>query len=188
MDRRFGPEDVRFRESWLYPSVSRHTPTQSTLFSFKKAFRFQASPASACERHWNSRTTSLWPTNVCTGEGAGADRSKEFHRDKLCSPRRSCGTTAVTRPSPNGCKFSDEKGIFSKLWRRRFKRCNRSWVRFPRLAVGKRPFIHPRHSYGFPSETVHYRLFITSAPPSIAETLTGTTKVTVFVWGFLTEE
>lgn len=50
--------------------------------------------------HWNSSTTSVWPTNVYIGEL----RFDVFHNKRLFSPRRNCGTTIVTKPSPKGYK------------------------------------------------------------------------------------
>ena len=65
------------------------------------------SPSSLWDLHWNSNTTSLWPTNVLTGDAMGEFMFRMFHNDKLFSPRLSWGTVTVTRPSPNGCKVNE---------------------------------------------------------------------------------
>ena len=67
------------------------------------------SPSSLWDLHWNSNTTSLWPTNVLTGDAIGEFMFRMFHNDKLFSPRLSWGTVTVTRPSPNGCKVSEQR-------------------------------------------------------------------------------
>lgn len=68
------------------------------------------SPSSLWDLHWNSNTTSLWPTNVLTGDAMGEFMFRMFHNDKLFSPRLSWGTVTVTRPSPNGCKVNEQWG------------------------------------------------------------------------------
>lgn len=66
---------------------------------------FQCDQPSFRCRHWNSSTTSVWPTNVYIG----VLRFDVFHSKRLFSPRRNCGTTIVTKPSPKGCKkFTDD--------------------------------------------------------------------------------
>ena len=76
------------------------------------------SPSIIWDLHWNSKTTSLWPTNVFTWDDTG---ELMFHRDKLFSVARLIwGKVRVTRPSPNGWKEIEklevtEKAMFSRI-------------------------------------------------------------------------
>lgn len=76
------------------------------------------SPSIIWDLHWNSKTTSLWPTNVFTWDDTG---ELMFHRDKLFSVVRLIwGKVRVTRPSPNGWKEIEkleltEKAMFSGI-------------------------------------------------------------------------
>ena len=76
------------------------------------------SPSIIWDLHWNSKTTSLWPTNVFTWDDTG---ELMFHSDKLFSVARLIwGKVSVTRPSPNGWKEIEkleltEKAMFSRI-------------------------------------------------------------------------
>ena len=115
----------------LYPFATLLSPPCSFPFSLLASFSslppplpsvaalpVTISPSIIWDLHWNSKTTSLWPTNVFTWDDTG---ELMFHRDKLFSVVRLIwGKVRVTRPSPNGWKEIEkleltEKAMFSGI-------------------------------------------------------------------------
>lgn len=94
-------------EPWLpleASPVSTSSPSimQPTLMGAGGNWPAVPHPPSFCFLHWNSSTTSSWPTKVWTG----VFKSKTFHKSRLFS-LRSWGTITVTNPLLKGC---GEKG------------------------------------------------------------------------------
>ena len=83
------------------PLRSRGPPGRELLVSRAQgeiSWRSPSHPPSFCFLHWNSSTTSSWPTKVWTG----VFKSKTFHKSRLFS-LRSWGTITVTNPLLKGC-------------------------------------------------------------------------------------
>lgn len=93
------------------PALAPHPPLRSLVNRAREEMgqRSLYHPPSFCFLHWNSSTTSSWPTKVWTG----VFRSKTFHKSRLFS-LRSWGTITVTNPLLNGYGRKEKSSNYSR--------------------------------------------------------------------------